>query len=311
MQRKALMNPARNGYRLSLALAALAIALVGCDDTDKKDFLGSAVVESHTYSVATTAQGQIVALYKDEGDPVDSGALMAIIDTVPLALQRQEVLASIGEIGTTIYSQLAQVKSVESDVAGAEREYKRTEQLLKQGAATEQHRDNQSTQLQSNQLKLQAAQRSVGSLGEREKGLRIRFKMIEDQVARCYVRAPAKGVVLTRYRNTGEVVGPGNPLFELGSFETLYADFFVPQPMLATITYGQTVRIRIDFDDKKSKEPAKFVPGTVTWIGSEAEFSPKNIQTRQSRNELVFRIRATIANVNGMLKRGLPVEVWR
>jgi HlyD family secretion protein len=97
----------------------------------------------------------------------------------------------------------------------------------------------------------------------------------------------------------------------MGEFDTLYADFFIPQALLASIKYGQTVRIRVDFDVPHVKGKERLLPATVTWIGSEAEFSPKNIQTRQSRNELVFRVRATIPNVNGMLKRGCPVEVWR
>jgi HlyD family secretion protein len=305
------MAPRSLGWRLAFALGATFLAALSCNETSNKNFLGSAVVESRTYAVATTAQGQIIALYKDEGQTVGNGELMAVIDTVPLTLQRQEALSSIAEVGTTIASQMAQAKSVESDVSGAEREFRRTEQLLKQGATTEQHRDNQGTQLQSSRLKLQAAQRSIGSLGEREKGLKIRIKQLDDQLARCSVKAPAKGIVLTRYRNTGEIVGPGNPIFEVGSFDTLYADFFIPQPMLATVTYGQTVRIRVDYGDKRMNETEKLIPARITWIGSEAEFSPKNIQTRQSRNELVFRIRATIPNLDGVLKRGLPVEVWR
>ena len=98
---------------------------------------------------------------------------------------------------------------------------------------------------------------------------------------------------------------------EIGDFDTLYADFFVPQVELATLKYGQQVRLRVDFEEKGVRGRERFMPATITWIGSEAEFSPKNIQTRQSRNELVFRVRATIANTGGVLKRGLPVEVWR
>jgi HlyD family secretion protein len=125
------------------------------------------------------------------------------------------------------------------------------------------------------------------------------------------VAAPSSGVVLTRYRNVGEIVAPANPIFNIGEFDTLYADFFVPQTKLASLKFGDAVRIRLDNQSPTAREPARFVPAVITWIGSEAEFSPKNIQTRQSRNELVFRIRATIPNSDGSLKRGLPVEVWR
>ena len=296
--------------KFSMVLCA-ATALMLCDRSTNKDFLGSAVVEARTYAVATTAQGLIVFLLKDEGQTVKKGELVAIIDTVQLSLARQELESAIRELGTNVSAKDAEIKALATDVGGAEREFARIDDLVKKGSATEQNRDNLGTQFQSAQMKLVATRRVAKSLKEKKNGLGIKLQQIEDQLRRCYVTSPAGGIVLTRYRNQGEVVGPGNPIVEVGEFDSLYADFFVPQDVLATIKYNQKVRIRIDYNDGASKERSKFVPATITWIGDEAEFSPKNIQTRKSRNELVFRVRATAANNGGMLKRGLPVEVWR
>jgi HlyD family secretion protein len=293
-----------------LLFCALA-AVLGCNEENDKNFLGSAVVECRTYDVATTAQGRIAALFTDEGHALAKGDLTAVIDTVPLVLQKQEILADMDELGASIASQEAQNKSVESDVSGAEREFNRADELLKKGSGTEQQRDLLGTQLQSTQLRLSAMKRQKESLSRRNKELLARLAQVEDQIARCYVASPSSGIVLTRYRNVGEVVAPANPIFNVGEFDTLYADFFVPQTELASLRYGQALRIRLDGQTPRAKEPFRFVPAVVTWIGSEAEFSPKNIQTRQSRNELVFRIRATIPNTDSTLKRGLPVEVWR
>jgi len=276
-----------------------------------KDFLGSAIVEARTYAVSTTVQGQIVGLFKDEGQTVARGELIALIDTVPLSLAREVVMSGIREVETSISAKDAEIKALATDVAGVEREFARIEDLVKKGSATEQQRDHLGTQLQSAQMKLVAARRVALSLKEKENGLRIKLREIDDQLGRCQVKSPANGIVLTRYRNAGEVAGPGQPIVEIGEFDSLYADFFVPQDVLGTLSYGQKVRIRLDHNDGVSKQRETFVPATITWIGSEAEFSPKNIQTRQSRNELVFRVRATIPQHNGMLKRGLPVEVWR
>ena len=288
-----------------------ALIAAGCDATMDRNFLGSAVVESRTYLVATTASGSIVAMNSDEGRKAVKNELLAVIDTVPLTLQKQEVIAGMSELAASISAQEAQNQSLATDVAGVEREFSRTDQLTKQGSATEQMRDNLGSQLQSTQLKLTASRHLVSSLQAKDQALIIKRRLLDDQIRRCYVTAPADGIILTRYRNAGEVSAPGNPLYELGAFDTLYADFFVPQTALATLAYGQKVRIRVDFSDGASKEKIKFIPATITWIGSEAEFSPKNIQTRQSRNELVFRVRATVPNTEGTLKRGLPVEVWR
>jgi HlyD family secretion protein len=293
------------------AAAALPLFLFFCDRAVHKDFLGSAVVEARTFAVATTAQGSIVALFTDEGRKVKKGELIAIIDTVQLALARLELESGLRELGTTVSAKDAEIKALVTDVKGAEREFARIEDLVKKGSATEQHRDNLGTQFQSAQMNLVATRRIQSSFKEKEKGLAVRRQQLDDQIRRCYVTAPADGIVLTRYRNTGEVVGAGNPIVEIGEFDSLYADFFVPQDVVATIAYYQKVRVRVDFNDGASKDQARFLPAIVTWIGNEAEFSPKNIQTRQSRNELVFRIRATVPNSEGILKRGMPVEVWR
>jgi HlyD family secretion protein len=117
-------------------------------------------------------------------------------------------------------------------------------------------------------------------------------------------------VVLTLFRDRGEVVGAGTPIADIGKFDTMYADFFVPQPILSTLSYGRKLRVRVDWDSSGS-DAGKFLPATVSRIGEEAEFTPKNIQTRQSRNELVFRIRCTVPSTSGVLKRGLPIEIWR
>jgi HlyD family secretion protein len=301
------------GRKLALMLSATAVVVImNCDQISKNpDFLGSAVVECRTWLVATTAGGSIMAMNSDEGRTAARNELLAVIDTVPLTLQKQEVIAGMSELAASISAQEAQNKSLATDVAGVEREFGRADQLAKQGSATEQMRDNLGSQLQSTQLKLTASRHMVSSLQAKDQALIIKRRLLDDQIRRCYVTAPADGIILTRYRNVGEVATPGNPIFELGSFDTLYVDFFVPQAALATINYGQKVRIRVDFDDGSSKKKMRFLPAAVTWIGSEAEFSPKNIQTRQSRNELVFRVRATIPNSEGILKRGLPIEVWR
>jgi HlyD family secretion protein len=304
------MMPRQKSFRVGIAIAGALIAS-GCDGMADKNFLGSAVVESRTWLVATTAGGSIVAMNKDEGQMAERNELLAVIDTIPLTLQKMEAIAGMSELAASISAQEAQNKSLATDVAGVEREFGRADQLAKQGSATEQMRDNLGSQLQSTQLKLTASRHMISSLQAKDRALLINRQMLDDQIRRCYVKAPASGIILTRYRQPGEVAAPGTPLFELGAFDTLYADFFVPQTVLASLAYGQKVRIRVDFDGGASAQKARFLPAAITWIGSEAEFSPKNIQTRQSRNELVFRVRATIPNSRDVLKRGLPVEVWR
>jgi len=189
-----------------------------------------------------------------------------------------------------------------------ERDYARIAPLAKEGSLPAQQEDKLASGLDAGRAKLSAAKQMLTSLDAKRQGLEARIGLLQDQLGKCYLRAPVAGRVLTRYKNPDETAAPGQPVYEIGREDTLRIDFFVPQTWLSGIKYGQAVRIRLDQGGSKE---GSFLPATVSWIGNEAEFSPKNIQTRESRNELVFRVRALAANKDGLLKRGLPVEVWK
>lgn len=294
-----------HAYRWVLAGA---LALAGCGGRVDPDFLGSAIVEAETWQVSPTVAGRIAALYKQEGQEAAAGELLAVIDTLPYHLQMQEALAGLAELAAGTRARQNEIKGGQAEIKGLERDYARIAPLAKEGALPPQQEDKLSAGLDAGRAKLSASREVLTSLGAKRQGLEARIALLQDQLRRCYLRAPAAGRILTRYKNADEAAGAGQPIFQLGREDTLQADFFVPQTLLAGIKYGQAVRLRLDTGDP---EAPVFLPATVTWIGNEAEFSPKNIQTRESRNELVFRVRARAANQDGSLKRGLPVEVWK
>ena len=292
-------------------ISGLTITLLsGCTDSTRPGFLGSAVVESRTWTVSATLQGTLLEVHVSEGERLRVGDTVAVIDTVPLQFKRREVEAGIGELAATMEAKNAQIEAMAIEVKGLERDFARIDGLAAQGAATVQQRDTYSTKLAAAKANLDAARSALQPLVEKKKSLRINKEAIDDQIGRCMVTAPVNGVVISRFRNGGEVVGPGSPVCELADVDTMQADFFVPQPVLATLSLGADVVIRIDWDSTGTVGEKK-LPARITWIGEEAEFTPKNIQTRQSRNELVFRVRCTAENHGGILKRGLPVEIWR
>lgn len=299
-------KPGPAGKLLGWGLAAAALA--GCGRNLDPDFIGSAIVEADTYQVAALTQGPLVGIYKQEGQPVADGELLGIVDTLPYVLQLREARAGLAELDASLKSRQKDIQSGEADVKGLARDYGRIAPLAREGSLPAQQEDRLSANLESARAKLSASKQSLSGIEAKREGLEARIALLEDQVARCYLRAPAEGRVLTRYKNPDEPAAPGQPVYEIGREDTLQADFFVPQTWLAGLRLGQAVRIRLDGAEGKD---AVFLPAAITWISDEAEFSPKNIQTRESRNELVFRVRARAANKDGMLKRGLPVEVWR
>jgi len=283
--------------------------LMGCSGKMDPDFIGSAIIEAPTYQVMSMVQGKIISLFKQEGQSVAPNELVAVIDTIPLILQLQELTAGLSELKSNQRGKENEIKAAMSDIRSLEKDYGRIAPLVKEGSLPLQQEDKLSSGIETAKLKLSATKDVQTSLQGKQAGLEAKVAQIQEQLRRCYLRANASGRVLTRYKNLEESTAPGQPIYEVGREDTLQVDFFIPQTWLATIKYGQNVRLRLDMEGGKNQ--AVFLPATVSWIGNEAEFSPKNIQTRESRNELVFRIRALAANKDGLLKRGLPVEIWK
>ncbi len=293
----------------SMVIIALGIlALINCEATKHKDFIGSAVVETQTYQIATTSQGMVTAVLKEEGMAVRADELVAVIDTIPLTLKLGEIAAAQAQLAQNISAKRAELSSQDNDRKATEREFRRISELVEKGSLPSQQKDNLETQSDAVKLRLKAGEYVLASLVAQEKTLKAQLSQLRDQIRRCYVMAPVSGVILTRYKNQGEVCMPGNPIYEMGKYDTMRVDFYVTQPMLPELRLGQTIRVRLD---ATQKEKGLFVPAVISWISGDAEFSPKNIQTRESRNELVFKIRCLAPNKDGLLKRGLPVEVWR
>ena len=297
--------------KTATAYAIACVILFSCTKKQDPNFLGSAVIESRTYQIAGMSQGMVIDVYKQEGAPVESNELLAIIDTVPIMLRLAEVGAGFSELEQMVAAKRAEKAALEVEIRGLAREFGRIGELADKGSVPVKQKDDLGTKVKSANQKLNAARHMLKSLEEKKHTLEANRALLADRLAKCYLRAPSKGIVVSRYKNPGEVVGPGMPVLEVATFDTLYADFFVPQPVLAELAYGQNVRIRIDTRDENGKDSEQFVPAVISWISAEAEFSPKNIQTRESRNELVFKVRAQAANPDGILKRGLPVEVWK
>ncbi len=297
--------------KLSMTLCGLALSgilLAGCQKAEKGTFLGSAVIEVETYQVPALVQGPLTSVLKQEGDSVSSGEWIAQVDTVPYALQYSEAKSGIAGFDASYASKSGEISSLQAETHGLDQESNRIAPLSQSGAATEQQLDRITSSKDAAHYRLNAARSSIRGLDAQKQALHYRIEFLQAQLQRCNVLSPVSGIVLTRYRNAGESVNPGQSIFEIGRRDSVHLDFFVPQASLTSLRLGDTVRLRVEGE---TKADTKHVPAVIRFISSEAEFTPKNIQTRESRSELVFRVRAQASSREGLLKRGLPVEVWR
>jgi HlyD family secretion protein len=301
------MQDIKNGFLSVTILTAIALsaAMTGCAKKET-GFLGSAVIEAETWQVPALVQGPLLTVLRDEGDAVRRGDLLAVIDTLPYALQYAEAEANLRDLSAGAATQSSQIRSLQADAKGLEQEAGRARALSQSGASTPQQVDKAVAARDAARYRVEASKNSLHSLEARRQALQARLELLANQLERCKIPSPADGRVLTRYHNPGEAVSPGQSVFEIGRSDSVHADFFVTQAELSTLRLGDTVRVRLG-----GKSDAREVPAVIRFISSEAEFTPKNIQTRESRAELIFRVRAVSASGDGALKRGLPVEIWR
>lgn len=282
-----------------------ALILTACNQDLDKGFISSATLESDLWKISPTQGGTLLEVRFREGDSISQGMLVAAVDSLPWILKQSEIKASMQELGATIRAKEAELQPLRSIHAGLEREVNRFQTLAKEGAAPAQRKDDLETQLQSSEARIKAMQTSIEALRSRYAVFHAQLESLQDQINRCQILAPTSGRITTRYRNAGEASIPGRPILEIGKTDSLWADFFIPQTDLAKYHLGQALWIRID-----SAKSAIWQSAQIQWIASEAEFTPKGVQTREARNELMFKARALAPNAKGILKRGMPVEVW-
>lgn len=290
---------------ISISLLGIAtFSWVSCRKEVEPSFLGSGVVESATNLLSSPQTGTLLWIKVHEGQQIAQGDTLALVDTMLLHWQKMELEAGDIEIAALARSRDQEIKAIRSESEGLRKELLRIENLKNVGSATEQQWDKTKTQLKALGDREKAAIEGQGSLTGRKSGIWARHQGLSEQMRRCWVISPYAGTVATLYRQSGEISLPNQPILELRKTDTVNVDFFLEQPYLASVALGKAVHIRLD-----GPESPTSLKGFISFIADEAEFAPKNIQTRESRNESVFRIRVKAENESGLLKQGLPVEI--
>lgn len=323
----------------AVALLAAAVLVAGCKSRGAEGPpRASGYVEATEVRVAPEVGGRVIEVAVAEGDRVEAGALIARIDTadVDLALKRayaerdqanaQLKLLQAGSRAEDIRQARAQAESAQSEIAAAQSELdaatadlERFESLLKANAGSRKQRDDAATRREVAQARLQAARdrtRAANELvaklrsGARPEELaaaRARVAAMDAQIAvllknaqDATVRSPVAGVVTTKLVDPGEIVAPRAPLVVITDLEHAWANVYVDEPMVPRLRIGQKVTILTDAGQR--------LDGSVTFISPRAEFTPRNVQTAEERTKLVYRIKVTTDNRQGVLKTGMPVE---
>lgn len=287
-----------------LAAPLLCGGLTACNSSaDEADATG--VFEATEVLVSAESGGRILHLDLQEGDRVESDRVVGYIDTVQLALKREQLLASMDAVGHKKMDVAKQVAATRRQIEQAEREHARSRDLLHDRAGTQKQVDDAEAQVAvlRRQLEAQLSTMTSANLGVRDeqRSLELQVLQLDDQLQKCRIASPIRGTVLTKYAEAGEVTAAGRPLFKVADLEHIYLRAYVEAPQLTALRLGQEVTV---YADRGEADRTPY-PGRVVWISGEAEFTPKTIQTRDERSNLVYAVKIAVDNSDGQIKLGM------
>lgn len=292
--------------RILLAAAAAAL-LTACGNKDV-DYDVSGVFETTEVIVSSRGTGEIVSLNIEEGQTVAANQPLGELDMTQLVLKKQQLSASKDAATSRRLNTATQVASLRQQIANLRSEQARFRALLNDGAATQKQVDDIGYQIATLQQQLSAADEQVTtsnrSIEGQSAGFDAQIGQVDDMMEQAVITSPINGVILSKYAEAGEYAVPGRALFKVADISEMKLRAYVTADQLTGLKIGQKVKVYADrgTDDRREYE------GTVSWISSEAEFTPKTIQTRDERSNLVYAVKITVKN-DGLIKRGMYGDV--
>lgn len=280
----------------------LLLPVVACkQQVNMADAYGN--FEAIEVMVSAESSGRIISFLPKEGATLQKDQVTVTIDTTQLYLQKVRLESGKVTLGSRISTLKAQVRANRVQMDNLEREKDRIDKLVEGGAATTKQQDDINGQVVLLEAQIAATESQQASVYAESKTLEVQIRQVEDQLAKCTIRSPMDGMLLTKYKEQGEMASPGQPLYKMADTGELILRAYVSGSQLSTVKVGKDARIRFD-----GAEGIEECTGVVSWISPRAEFTPKIIQTREERVNLVYAIKVEVPN-NGILKIGMPGEV--
>lgn len=301
------MQSMNYNMKSAVYLLGLAVLLFSCHNEDG-EYDATGVFETTEVIVSAQGTGEIMRFDIDEGKTVDAEVELGYIDTVQLSLKKQELLANLEATDSRRYDVARQIASLREEIATQKREQQRYQNLVQAKAANQKQLDDINARLATLEKQL-AAQTETLENGNRTVSGQVRMleaqlAQVEDQIGKCRISSPINGTILSKYAEAGELASQGRALFKVGDIVNMYLRAYITADQLTELKIGQSVRVFADEGESGRREYA----GTVSWISDKAEFTPKTIQTRDERANLVYAVKIQIQN-DGFVKRGMYGEI--
>lgn len=281
----------------------ILINLVACNkNNDKADGYGN--FEATEVTISAEASGKIEYLNLEEGAIVAPNTQVGLIDTIQLYLSKQQLFASKNTIASKSGNVLSQTAVLNEQLKTTLTEQKRIQNMFAENAATKRQVDEINGKVNVLHEQIKSIKTQEAPISNEQKSIDVQIEKINDQIQKCKITSPFQGTVLAKYSEENEITNFGKPLYKLADLTTMTLRVYISEKQLNQIKVGQKVTVKID-----TQEDMKSYPGTISWIASSAEFTPKIIQTKEERANLVYAVKVNVKN-DGSLKIGMPAEMW-
>lgn len=296
-----------DNMKRSFAYPLLVLLAASCVEGNKA-YDASGVFESTEVTVSAEGNGKILSLDIQEGDRLEAGQIVGCIDTVQLHLSEVQLEASRRAVGSGWLDISRQIAALESQIGKQRQELDRFTKLEKDGASNRKQVEDIQAQIETLERQLAAQEESLNSSNRNVSGqadaLEAQIEQIRDRIRKCVITSPVAGTVLAKYSEAGEFAALGRALFKVADIDNIRLRAYITADQLTTLKLGQQVRVFADQGSSGRKEYA----GTLIWISDKAEFTPKTIQTRDERANLVYAVKIAVEN-DGLIKLGMYGDI--
>ncbi|HLO58298.1 MAG TPA: HlyD family efflux transporter periplasmic adaptor subunit [Bacteroidales bacterium] len=286
-----------------LLLTGITVVFNACKgDKDSADAYGN--FETDEVIVSAESQGELIQFGIHEGDKVNKGQFLGRIDSTDVSIKKNQLMAQHSVILARIRNLDAQLRVQDEQRANLVREVNRITNLYNDKAATQQQLDdiNGKVKVLDSQTEALKSQKSI--IAGEQSVLSAQLQEVDNQISKCRIVSPADGTILEKYTDAGELVSPGKALFKLANLNEMELKVYISGSQLSSVSIGDTVNVTIDSESGEMQT----IKGIVSWVASQVEFTPKIIQTKQERVNMVYAVKVRVNN-DGRLKIGMPGEV--
>ena len=296
------MKITKSKVRIS-CFVMMVLLMSSCNRTGMQ-YDASGTFETQEVIISAETPGKILELNIQEGAEIKEGDILGVIDTMQLYLSKLQLKTSIKAVTSRKTNVNTQIAVLQEQLATAQKEKQRIEKLLQASAVNRKQLDDVNAQIAVLERQI-AAQRSAmesgnSSISEESSVLEIQIAQLDDKLKKSYISSPINGTVLVKYAEKGEMAAPGKALFKVANTDEMILRAYVSASQFTQLKIGQELSVFADFGEKDTRE----YKGAVTWISEKAEFTPKTVQTRDERDNLVYAIKVRVKN-DGYLKIGM------